>query len=188
MNKQETDIFNLMFERLSEQLTCIQKQLTKQNTQEHPKTAESDINSIKDIAIKTVENYEKLSISLASGMIALDSRNRQILKKTEDYHVEFLSLKANTEVPEEKRCIKIDLKSLKTLSIFIAFGLSFLLSIILNINLVCQNGHMKDNDLKYQIIKENNGINKSELAELEHLFYPERNKKAIKQIKKSLSR
>jgi hypothetical protein len=188
MNKQETDIFNLMFERLSEQLTCIQKQLTKQNSQEPSKPVDSDINSIKDIAIKISKNYEKLSISLGNGMIALINQNRQILKKTEDYNIELLSLKAKTEAPEEKRCLKIDLKSLKTLSIFIAFGLSFLLSIIININLMRQNEQMKDNDLKYQIIKENNGINKSELAELEHLFYPERNKKAIKQIKKSLSK
>ena len=188
MNKQEADIFNLMFERLSEQLTCIQKQLTKQNSQEPSKPVDSDINSIKDIAIKAFKNYEKLSISLGNGMIALINQNRQILKKTEGHNIELISLKAKTEAPEEKRYLKIDLKSLKTLSIFITFGLSFLLSILLNINVIHQNGQMKDNNLKYLIIKENNGINKSELTELEHLFYPERNKKTIKQLKKSLSR
>ena len=66
MNKQEADIFNLMFERLNEQLICIQKQLTKQNSQEPSKPVDSDINSIKDIAIKISKNYEKLSIDRKS--------------------------------------------------------------------------------------------------------------------------
>jgi len=188
MNKQETDIFNLMFEKLSEQLTDIKKLLMNQEGQEHKKTVSLDLKPIRDIAIQTIEQYEKYSKALANGITALSKQQCQILSKAEDTHTEFLSLKAQKGINEEKKCLKIDIKSLKALSIFMAFGLSFLLSILLNINLIRQNGQLKDNDLKYQIIKENNGINKSELAELELLFYPERNKKAIKQLKNSLSK
>ena len=188
MNKNETDKFNLMFEQLNEQLTDIKKLLTNQDSQEHQKTVAIDLNPLKDIAIQTIEQYEKYSKALANGITALGKQQCQILSKAEDTHAEFLSLKAQKGINEEKKCLKIDIKSLKTLSIFMSFGLSFLLSILLNINLIRQNGRMKDNDLKYQIIKENNGINKSELAELELLFYPKRNKKTIKQLKNSLSK
>ena len=188
MNKNENDKFNLMYEELNEKMTRMLSLLNiNQVTQESQKESNTEVSSIKEINAKLINLYEKFSEVLKTRMDTINEKQNQILKKTEAVHSEISNPKSSNEKTEKCSYIKIDFKSLKILLTIITIGFFFLLSVTCNFKLIQQNRVLKDSDLKYQFIRKSDGINKKELVILENLFYPKRDKEAIKRLQKSIN-
>jgi len=188
MNKNETDKFNLMYEDLNEKITRMLSLLNiNQGTQESQKKSNPEVSSIKEINIKLLNLYENFSAVLKTRMDTINEKQNQILKKTEAVHSEISNPKSSNEKAEKCSYIKIDFKSLKILLTIITIGFFFLLSATYNFKLIQKNRVLKDSDLKYQFIRKSDGINKKELMILENLFYPKRDKEAIKRLQKSIN-
>ena len=188
MNKNETDKFNLMYEELNEKMTRMLSLLNiNQSTQESPKETNPEVSSIKEINVKLLNLYENFSEVLKTRMDAINEKQNQILKKTEAVHSEISNPKYSNEKTEKCNYIKIDFKSLKILLTITTIGFIFLLSVTCNFKLIQKNKILKDSDLKYQFIRKSDGINKKELFILDKLFYPKRDKEAIKRLQKSIN-
>jgi len=68
----------------------------------------------------------------------------------------------------------------------ISMALIILLSFGGNIWQLSRNSQLKDNDLKYRYIKSTNGINPANLNMLEDVFYYQRDKKLIREIRQKV--
>ena len=186
MNKQETDRLSLMFEQLNEQLGSIHKQIEEIKPLFHQKETAPTIKQVEALIEKSQTQNDKYATTVIDGMTLLNNNQIRTAEKIKTFYQDFLSYSSKKDMPMSKKHLQINIKSFRFLLISLFLIISFLLSIIANIDKSKQIHHMEDNNLKYQIIKNNNGIDNSGLIELERLFSPQRDSEAIKQLQENL--
>jgi hypothetical protein len=81
---------------------------------------------------------------------------------------------------------RVDFQNSKAAITMISMALLILLSLGGNIWQLNRNSQLKDNDLKYRYIKSTNGINPANLNMLEDVFYYQRDKSKVREIRQKV--
>ena len=102
-----------------------------------------------------------------------------------DEKINLLKSPQNTFVRKENVFI-VDFRNSQATLTMISMALIILLSFGGNIWQLNRNSQLKDNDVKYRYIKSTNGINSANLNMLEDVFYYQRDKNKIREIRQKV--
>lgn len=154
-------IISVLFEEIKSRITSIENKIDK---------------------ICNANSAEKTETTLPAIPREVDySRIEQII------HQHILKVDNSVLEPKPQRHYHIlDLKSTKVLITFVVMSLLLNVSLLHNFHQHRKNKLLIDNDIKYRYIKALKGINKEELYKLENLFYYNRDKKIIKEIRQNV--
>nr|WP_320118477.1 hypothetical protein [uncultured Marinifilum sp.] len=184
MNK--NSVLITMFEEIKRQISIIEKRFEQELKTNVP--TENPIEKIKKRKEITAEDF----ISMVHKTIVHSTQKEleQTLPKFQDFNKELLSnindLQAKLRTlkcyPKERKKAPIsNFKILKIVSIIVVSLLLFSALV-----LKFENSRLKDNDLKFRYIYSNNGIDSTQLKNLETIFHINRDKEFIKSIRKNV--
>lgn len=184
MNK--NSVLITMFEEIKRQISIIEKRFEQELKTNVP--TENPIEKIKKRKEITAEDF----ISMVHKTIVHSTQKEleQTLPKFQDFNKELLSnindlqvkLKTLKCYPKERK--KAPVSNFKALKIFSIIATILLLFGIAALKF--ENSRLKDNDLKFRYIYSNNGIDSTQLKNLETIFHINRNKELIKDIRKKV--
>jgi hypothetical protein len=122
---------------------------------------------------KVNESLSKVQTELKATIKPIDEKINQI-KSQQDV------------VIRKEHVFSIDFQNSKAALTMISMALVILLSFGCNIWQLDRDNQLKDNDLKYRYIKSTNGINQANLNMLEDVFYYQRDKNKIGEIRQKV--
>lgn len=198
-SKMDSSAVYTLFEELKQKIDK-QSQRARHNTNSQTdSTSDSDqiISLIEDLKVRINQQQFTPEQIKNLGQISAYSVN----KVNENLNKVFTEIKASITPIDEKITLlkfpqnmviqndhnfRVDFQNSKAAITMISMALIILLSFGGNIWQLNRNSQLKDNDLKYRYIKSANGINPANLNMLEDVFYYQRDKKKVREIRQKV--
>jgi hypothetical protein len=198
-SKMDSSAVYTLFEELKQKIDELSKKAIPDNHANSSSDSEILNSLIKDLQIQikqqqqfSPEQIKALQTNLAQySAFSLGKVNDSLRKvitelKTEitpiDEKISLIKFPQNIAIRSEHVFI-VDFRNSKATATIITMALLILVSLGGNIWLLDRNSQLKDNDLKYRYIKSINGINPANLNMLEDVFYYQRDKNKIREIR-----
>ena len=184
----------MMFEEIKGLLTSIDKKLNERlGIKVNDSSPATDNEPKSDVKIKTVMPEQILRL-IATYMQNSDQKignisdtimqsEKHVLSQINELKQITVSQKPDSKVLHYHR---IEWKSSKVVITIVCLSVLLLSSFIGNIHQFEVNSRMTDNDLKYRYIKSTNGTNPTNLNMIEDIFYYQRDKNKIREIRQKV--
>ncbi len=199
--KMDSSAVYALFEELKQKIDELSKKSIPDNQANSPSDSEELISFIEDLQIRinqpqfTPEQIEALQANLAQySAYSLGKVNDSLRKVITEFKavitpidekITLLKFPQDIAVRNDHH-FSVDFQNSKAAITMISMALIILLSLGGNIWQLNRNSQLKDNDLKYRYIKSINGINPANLNMLEDVFYYQRDKNKIGEIRQKV--
>lgn len=200
--KMDSSVVYALFEELKQRIDELGKKTIPDNQADSTSDPHELISLIEALQIQrkqqqqfSPEQIKALQTNMAQysayslGKVS-DSLRKAITElKTEitpiDEKISLIKLPQNTVIRKENVFI-VDFRNSKAAITIITLVILILVSLGGNIWQLNRNSQLKENDLKYRFIKSTNGINPVNLNMLEDIFYYQRDKNKIREIRRKV--
>jgi gamma-glutamylcyclotransferase (GGCT)/AIG2-like uncharacterized protein YtfP len=187
-------IISVMFEEIKGMLASIEKKLNERVSVKENHSSQGTVTEPKSNVQTDTVKQEQLLRLIATYMQNSEQKIGKVSDAVLQYEKHVLSqmdeLKQITvrQKPDSKvlHYHRIEWKSSKVVITFVCLSVLLLSSFIGNIHQFEVNSRMTDNDLKYRYIKSTNGTNPTNLNMIEDIFYYQRDKNKIREIRQKV--
>ncbi len=196
-SKMDSSAVYTLFEELKQKIDELSKKSIPDNQANSTSDPQELISLIEDLQIRINQQQFTPEQIKSLGQISAYSVN----KVNENLNKVFTEIKAvitpidkkfnllkspQNMVIQNDHNFRVDFQNSKAAITMISMALIILLSSGGNIWQLNMNSQLKNNDLKYRYIKSTNGINPANLNMLEDVFYYQRDKKLIREIRQKV--